>query len=109
MAPHDGVPEYPHHLPAFDYVGVQRYFLTLHLARQAVFGFLLQARDEAAALAAIRLRTRLEKRGGHHPLARYIVENPVRARLVKSALDYPFWGSSTWLREELVEYVRQNI
>ena len=40
-------------------------------------------------------------------VARYIVENPVRAGLVVSPLDYPFWGSSTWSREELLEYVRR--
>ena len=39
--------------------------------------------------------------------ARYIVENPVRAGLVVSTLDYPFWGSSTRLREELLDYVRR--
>ena len=40
-------------------------------------------------------------------VARYIVENPVRAGLVASPLDYPFWGSSTWSREELIEDVRR--
>jgi len=40
-------------------------------------------------------------------IARYIVENPVRAGLVVSPLDYPFWGSSTRLREELLESVRR--
>ena len=37
---------------------------------------------------------------------RYVIENPVRAKLVQSPLDYPYWGSSTWSREELLEYVR---
>ena len=32
----------------------------------------------------------------------YISQNPVRARLVASALDYPFSGSSVWSIEELV-------
>jgi putative transposase len=40
-------------------------------------------------------------------VARYIVENPVRAGIVAAPLDYAFWGSSTWLREELLEYVRR--
>jgi REP element-mobilizing transposase RayT len=35
--------------------------------------------------------------------ARYIVENPVRAGLVKSALDYPLSGSSRWTLQELVD------
>jgi hypothetical protein len=38
-------------------------------------------------------------------IARYIVENPVRARLVTDPLDYPHWGSSMCSREELLEYV----
>jgi putative transposase len=37
---------------------------------------------------------------------RYVIQNPVRAALVDSPLDYPFWGSSKWSREELLDYVR---
>jgi putative transposase len=37
---------------------------------------------------------------------RYVVQNPVRAGLVDSPLDYPYWGSSKWSREELLDYVR---
>jgi len=37
---------------------------------------------------------------------RYVIENPVRAGLVNSPLDYPYWGSSRWSREELLDYVR---
>lgn len=35
-------------------------------------------------------------------IAKYIIENPVRAGLVKSPLDYPFVGSTVWPLEELV-------
>ena len=35
-------------------------------------------------------------------IARYIIENPVRAGLVKSPLDYPFVGSTVWPLEELI-------
>ena len=35
--------------------------------------------------------------------ARYIVENPVRAGLAKSPLDYPLTGSSRWTIQELVD------
>lgn len=35
-------------------------------------------------------------------IVRYIVENPVRAGLVKSPFDYPFVGSTVWALEELV-------
>ena len=38
-------------------------------------------------------------------IARYIVENPVRARLVIEPLDYPHWGSSICSRQELLEYI----
>ena len=39
-------------------------------------------------------------------VARYIVNNPLRAELVESIDDYPFWGSLTHSREELLEYIR---
>jgi putative transposase len=35
--------------------------------------------------------------------ARYIIENPVRAGLVKSPLDYPLSGSGRWTMQELVD------
>jgi putative transposase len=38
-------------------------------------------------------------------VARYILENPVRARLVGSVEDYPFVGSFECTRQELIEYV----
>ena len=40
-------------------------------------------------------------------VARYVIENPVRAGMVASPADYPFWGSSTWSRDELLEHVRR--
>ena len=39
---------------------------------------------------------------------RYVIQNPVRAGLVESPLDYPFWGSSKWSREQLLDYVRAD-
>jgi REP-associated tyrosine transposase len=36
---------------------------------------------------------------------RYIVTNPVKAGLVSNALDYPFWGSAVYTREELLNLV----
>ena len=39
-------------------------------------------------------------------VVKYIVNNPVRARLVTSPMDYPFWGSSVYSREQLMEYVQ---
>jgi putative transposase len=37
---------------------------------------------------------------------RYIVDNPVRAGMVKSPEQYPFWGSQTYTRETILEYIR---
>jgi REP-associated tyrosine transposase len=36
-------------------------------------------------------------------IAKYIVENPTRAGLVQSPLDYPLSGSAVWTLEELVD------
>jgi hypothetical protein len=36
---------------------------------------------------------------------RYIINNPVRAGLVADVRDYPFWGSSVYSREALLEYI----
>ena len=35
----------------------------------------------------------------------YIVTNPVRSGLVNNVIDYPFWGSSVYTREELLVYI----
>ncbi len=35
-------------------------------------------------------------------IARYIIENPVRAGLVRMPLEYPFVGSDIWKLEELI-------
>ncbi len=35
----------------------------------------------------------------------YTVENPVRASLVTQSQDYPFWGSSRWTRDEVLEFL----
>ena len=39
-------------------------------------------------------------------VARYIINNPIRSRLVERLDDYAFWGSLTHSREELMEYIR---
>ncbi len=41
-------------------------------------------------------------------VARYIVENPVRARLVRDARDYPFVGSGRYSLEAILEAVQMN-
>lgn len=35
----------------------------------------------------------------------YIIGNPVRAGLAGSPVDYPYWGSERYTREELLEFV----
>ena len=39
---------------------------------------------------------------------RYIIENPVRARIVNRAEDYPFTGSMTHTVKELIEWGNRN-
>jgi putative transposase len=34
----------------------------------------------------------------------YLIENPLRAELVADVRAYPFWGSSVYTREELIEF-----
>ena len=46
-------------------------------------------------------------RGGDDPraIARYIIENPVRAGLVQTPLEYPYLGSDVWSVEDLIESI----
>ncbi len=39
-------------------------------------------------------------------LIAYMIANPVRAGIGADPLDYPFWGSGTWEREQLLEAVQ---
>lgn len=41
-------------------------------------------------------------------VARYVLENPLRAGLVRQPLDYPFIGSSAYPIEEILEYTAQS-
>ena len=41
-------------------------------------------------------------------VARYIIDNPVRARLVASPLDFPFLGSDVYPLKEIVEAVQMS-
>jgi REP element-mobilizing transposase RayT len=36
---------------------------------------------------------------------RYIVENPIRAGIVRSPEEYPYWGSQVYTREEILEAI----
>jgi REP element-mobilizing transposase RayT len=39
---------------------------------------------------------------------RYLIANPLRAGLVKSIEEYPFFGSEVYSREELVQIAQEN-
>src|ERR1051325_8908918 len=39
-------------------------------------------------------------------VAYYIIANPIRAGMVTSPSDYPYWGSFVYSRAELLEYIR---
>jgi len=41
-------------------------------------------------------------------LIKYIIENPVRAGLVRTVGAYPHWGSQVYSREELLEFVARE-
>jgi len=41
-------------------------------------------------------------------VARYTLENPVRARLASTVYDYPFVGSSRYSRDALIEWAYSN-
>ena len=155
---------YPHHLPAFDYTGFHRYFLTFCTEKRVrIFvideavnlvwtQFLRAAGGESMAILACvfmpdhvhliaegeeedsdlkRFISRAKQFSGYHymqtkgarlwqrygyehvlrdeELTRsamaYVLENPVRAKLVETVWDHPYIRSSKYEREHLIEYV----
>jgi putative transposase len=78
--------------------------------------FIARAKQSAAFYFRKATQQRLWQRYGYERVlrceeekiafVRYVIENPLRAELVESPLDYPFWGSSTCSREELLDYLR---
>ena len=75
--------------------------------------FINNAKQRSAYVAGLRISGRLWQAGyfdrvlretdDGHAVARYIVQNPVRAGLVLSPGDYPFCGSSILSTEELLQ------
>jgi len=159
------MPEYPRHLPIFDYVGPYSYFLTfctfertrlfgttesvaivhehilrvcsdhgfqidaycympdhLHLVITATCSdadlkqFVARAKQFTGFYFKKATQQRLWQRYGYERVLRneeekiafirYVIQNPIRAELVESPLDYPFWGSSICSRDELLDYLR---
>ena len=78
--------------------------------------FITRAKQSAAFYFKKEMQQKLWQRYGYERVLRnedekiafirYVIENPMRAKLAESPLDYPFWGSSTCSREELLEYLR---
>ena len=151
----------PPRIPNYQYIGVQRYFLTFctenrvtHFVHKAIVDpvvdhFLQQAREDAMAILAYCVMpdhahmlvdgehdgadllhftklakqrsgywfkqthgTRLWQKGYFEHVLRdeertedviyYIIANPLRKGLVENVMDYPYWGSSVYTREELL-------
>jgi putative transposase len=38
---------------------------------------------------------------------RYVINNPVRAGLVETPADYPYWGSQAYSREQILEFIQE--
>ena len=154
----------PTRIPGYEYVGVQRYFLTICTAQRvehfknaekvdtAVRHFLQSAERERIALIVYcvmpdhihllvdglddgaellpfvklakqksgfefkqRTGQRLWQDGYYEHVLRdeertedvvfYIIANPVRKGLVTDVMDYPYWGSSLYGREELLHSI----
>ena len=157
------MPHYPRRLPAFDYRGYHRYFLTfctyernhyfedpvsvaialeqilragthhdfsllaycfmpdhVHLLVEGARAdadmrvFVTSAKQYSGFYFKQRKRNNLWQRYGHERtlretddtagVIRYMIANPVRAGLVASPMEYPFWGSAVYSRQELIEY-----
>jgi putative transposase len=160
------VPDYPHHLSGFEYIGLYRYFLTfctfernayftdalwvrlaigqfLRASAEQAIGIttycfmpdhvhlLVQGTRDDADLKAFAGRAKqysgfyfrrqagktLWQRYGYErvlrkdedtvAVAKYIINNPLRAGIVKDVMQYPFWGSGMYSREALIDYVSQ--
>jgi REP element-mobilizing transposase RayT len=43
-----------------------------------------------------------------HAYVRYVLENPIRAGLVRDVREYPFIGSGVWPLEALLDFVTQR-
>ncbi len=80
--------------------------------------FIIRSKQCSAHAYAAILKARLWQPNGFehvlrdeektHMVARYILENPVRAGLVQSPLDYPFLGSQVYGVKELLEGLYQR-
>ena len=75
--------------------------------------FAKMSKQRSGAVHALRFRERLWQEGYHDHIlrkdddvkgiARYILENPIRAGLVRAAAEYPHLGSGVWSLAELFD------
>ena len=78
----------------------------VHLARQAVFGISLSSDLRKALWQRYGFEHTLRSQEGALSVARYILENPVRAKLAEGIGDYPFSGSNVYPMEQILEAVQ---
>ena len=81
---------------------------SLRVPREAALGIPICAVLEEATMAVVRLRARTENDESTMAVARYILENPLRARLVERVEDYPFAGSCQYPLHEILEAVADS-
>ena len=99
---------YPEHVHAFDYPGegddadLKRFTKS---AKQ-YSGFYFRQRTQLSLWQRYGYERSLRSDEATPAVARYTIANPVRAGLVRSPSDYPFWGSFVQTREALLEYIR---
>ncbi len=77
----------------------------VHRPREAVFGVLLLEAIQAALWQRYSFEHVVRDNERSTTIARYILQNPVRAGLVTSIADYPFVGSLVWPMPELLEWM----
>jgi hypothetical protein len=41
-----------------------------------------------------------------HAVIRYIVANPVRANIVHAPEDYSYWGSDTYTKQQVLDFIQ---
>jgi len=107
----------PARLKQHSYIGVQRYSLTFSADWKRKWfenaeKFIIKSKQCSAHAYAARFGQRLWQPFGYEHvlrddekvqvLARYILENPVRAGLAKTVLEYPFLGSQAYDVKELL-------
>ena len=113
----------PHRLPVAACSGGYRHFLTIctrdrrqHFADSSVIALTIDQFLHTARLEAFEILAYCFMPDHLHALVedaladviRYVINNPVRAGLVESPAAYRYWGSQTYAREEILEFVQES-